>query len=161
MDIRLLFPSLVLLSVTCSISPSQAIVENLVKEYPNVLILRVRMPIVADLTYPRNFITKIIKYDKVGPLSLLQALGTVCCTPAPLCACFMCLTLLLFRGVPAGHQHPQLHDRPARAAAHVAGDGEQDSAVLGVPIRAPAALLHVPNQCRPYTRSRSCARHQV
>lgn len=30
-----------------------------------VLTLRVRMPIVADLTYPRNFITKIIKYDKV------------------------------------------------------------------------------------------------
>lgn len=46
-------------------SHTKAIVENLVKEYPNVLILRVRMPIVADLTYPRNFITKIIKYDKV------------------------------------------------------------------------------------------------
>ena len=40
-------------------------VENLLKEYPNVLVLRVRMPIVADLVYPRNFITKIIKYDKV------------------------------------------------------------------------------------------------
>lgn len=39
--------------------------EELLKEYPNVLILRVRMPIVADLTYARNFITKIIKYDKV------------------------------------------------------------------------------------------------
>jgi 3,5-epimerase/4-reductase len=32
---------------------------------PQVLTLRVRMPIVADLTYPRNFITKIIKYDRV------------------------------------------------------------------------------------------------
>ena len=42
-------------------------VESLLKEYPNVLTLRVRMPIVADLTYPRNFITKIIKYDKVSP----------------------------------------------------------------------------------------------
>jgi hypothetical protein len=41
-------------------------VENMLKEYPNVLTLRVRMPIVADLTYARNFITKIIKYDKVG-----------------------------------------------------------------------------------------------
>jgi hypothetical protein len=40
-------------------------VESLLKEYPNVLTLRVRMPIVADLVYPRNFITKIIKYDKV------------------------------------------------------------------------------------------------
>lgn len=47
----------------------QAMVEDLLKEYPNVLILRVRMPIVADLTYPRNFITKIIKYDKVHTLA--------------------------------------------------------------------------------------------
>ena len=46
-------------------------VEDLLKEYPNVLILRVRMPIVADLTYPRNFITKIIKYDKVLKSELL------------------------------------------------------------------------------------------
>ena len=55
-------------------------VEDLLKEYPNVLILRVRMPIVADLTYPRNFITKIIKYDKVS-LSMqikLKHLGVVC-----------------------------------------------------------------------------------
>lgn len=43
----------------------QAIVENLLKEYENVLVLRVRMPIIPDLCYPRNFITKIIKYDKV------------------------------------------------------------------------------------------------
>ena len=43
----------------------QAMVESLLKEYPNVLTLRVRMPIVEDLCYPRNFITKIIKYDKV------------------------------------------------------------------------------------------------
>lgn len=46
-------------------SHSKAIVENLLKEYPNVLTLRVRMPIVEDLLYPRNFIFKIIKYDKV------------------------------------------------------------------------------------------------
>ncbi len=38
----------------------------MLSEYPNVLVLRVRMPIVADLVYPRNFITKIIKYDKVS-----------------------------------------------------------------------------------------------
>jgi hypothetical protein len=43
----------------------QAMVESLLKEFPNVLTLRVRMPIVMDLTYERNFITKIIKYDKV------------------------------------------------------------------------------------------------
>lgn len=42
-------------------------VESLLKEFPNVLTLRVRMPIVESLTYERNFITKIIKYDKVCP----------------------------------------------------------------------------------------------
>ena len=52
------------------------------QEYPNVLVLRVRMPIVMDLTYPRNFITKIIKYDKVGdasavPFSLKQQANKV------------------------------------------------------------------------------------
>ncbi|KAL4427442.1 hypothetical protein ABPG77_000731 [Micractinium sp. CCAP 211/92] len=46
-------------------SKTKAMVEDLLREYPNVLTLRVRMPIVADLCYPRNFITKIIKYDKV------------------------------------------------------------------------------------------------
>lgn len=50
-------------------------VESLLKEYPNVLTLRVRMPIVEDLLFPRNFITKIIKYDKVNWL-----LGGVHCT---------------------------------------------------------------------------------
>ncbi|KAG7674300.1 hypothetical protein Ndes2437B_g01115 [Nannochloris sp. 'desiccata'] len=46
-------------------SHTKASVEELLRQYPNVLILRVRMPIVADLVYPRNFIAKIIKYDKV------------------------------------------------------------------------------------------------
>ncbi|GLC41910.1 hypothetical protein PLESTF_000099100 [Pleodorina starrii] len=46
-------------------SYTKAMVESLLREYPNVLTLRVRMPIVPDMTYPRNFITKIIKYDKV------------------------------------------------------------------------------------------------
>jgi dTDP-4-dehydrorhamnose reductase len=46
-------------------SYTKAMVESLLKEFPNVLVLRVRMPIVADLLYPRNFITKIIKYNKV------------------------------------------------------------------------------------------------
>ena len=46
----------------------QALVESLLSEYPNILVLRVRMPIVGDLTYPRNFITKIIKYEKVREL---------------------------------------------------------------------------------------------
>ncbi len=47
-------------------------VESLLKEYPNVLVLRVRMPIVADLVYPRNFITKIIKYEKACPSLILH-----------------------------------------------------------------------------------------
>jgi 3,5-epimerase/4-reductase len=46
-------------------SHCKAMTENMLQAFPNVLTLRVRMPIVADLTYPRNFITKIIKYDKV------------------------------------------------------------------------------------------------
>lgn len=46
-------------------SHTKAIVEDLLRQFPNVLVLRVRMPIVADLLYPRNFITKIIKYEKV------------------------------------------------------------------------------------------------
>jgi len=46
-------------------SYTKAMVESLLKEFPNVLTLRVRMPIVEDLTYERNFIAKIIKYDKV------------------------------------------------------------------------------------------------
>lgn len=46
-------------------SYTKTVVENLLKQYPNVLTLRIRMPIVADLLYPRNFITKIIKYEKV------------------------------------------------------------------------------------------------
>ncbi len=40
-------------------------VEELLKEFDNVCTLRVRMPITGDLTTPRNFITKITRYDKV------------------------------------------------------------------------------------------------
>ena len=40
-------------------------VEELLKEYENVCTLRVRMPISSDLSNPRNFVTKISRYDKV------------------------------------------------------------------------------------------------
>nr|XP_027063810.1 trifunctional UDP-glucose 4,6-dehydratase/UDP-4-keto-6-deoxy-D-glucose 3,5-epimerase/UDP-4-keto-L-rhamnose-reductase RHM1-like [Coffea arabica] len=46
-------------------SKTKAMVEELLKEYDNVCTLRVRMPISSDLNNPRNFITKIAKYDKV------------------------------------------------------------------------------------------------
>jgi 3,5-epimerase/4-reductase len=46
-------------------SHTKATVEDLLRQYTNVLTLRVRMPIVPDLLYPRNFITKIIKYERV------------------------------------------------------------------------------------------------
>lgn len=46
-------------------SATKVMVEGLLKEYPNVLILRMRMPIVKDLTHPRNFITKLIRYSKI------------------------------------------------------------------------------------------------
>ncbi|KAA8526217.1 hypothetical protein F0562_008044 [Nyssa sinensis] len=46
-------------------SKTKAMVEELLKEYDNVCTLRVRMPISSDLSNPRNFITKITRYDKV------------------------------------------------------------------------------------------------
>jgi len=45
-------------------SMTKGMVEKLLRFYPNVLVLRVRMPISDDLS-PRNFITKISKYAKV------------------------------------------------------------------------------------------------
>jgi len=45
-------------------SHTKAMVEDLLINYPTTCVLRVRMPISDDLS-PRNFITKIIKYDKV------------------------------------------------------------------------------------------------
>ena len=39
-------------------------VEDLLAVYPSTCTLRVRMPISDDLS-PRNFVTKIVKYDKV------------------------------------------------------------------------------------------------
>ncbi|KAI3753638.1 hypothetical protein L2E82_25697 [Cichorium intybus] len=46
-------------------SKTKAMVEELLKEYDNVCTLRVRMPISSDLNNPRNFVTKIARYDKV------------------------------------------------------------------------------------------------
>ncbi|XP_004245662.1 bifunctional dTDP-4-dehydrorhamnose 3,5-epimerase/dTDP-4-dehydrorhamnose reductase [Solanum lycopersicum] len=46
-------------------SKTKAMVEELLKNYDNVCTLRVRMPISADLTNPRNFITKITRYARV------------------------------------------------------------------------------------------------
>lgn len=71
-------------------SHTKAYVEELLKEYPSTLTLRVRMPISDDLS-PRNFITKIVKYDKVVnipnsmtvltellPISLVMAERNIC-----------------------------------------------------------------------------------
>ncbi|KAL8114532.1 bifunctional dTDP-4-dehydrorhamnose 3,5-epimerase/dTDP-4-dehydrorhamnose reductase-like [Apium graveolens] len=46
-------------------SKTKAMVEDLLRNYANVCTLRVRMPITSDLSNPRNFITKITRYDKV------------------------------------------------------------------------------------------------
>ncbi|CAA7403662.1 unnamed protein product [Spirodela intermedia] len=46
-------------------SKTKAMVEELLKSYENVCTLRVRMPISSDLSNPRNFITKITRYNKV------------------------------------------------------------------------------------------------
>lgn len=40
-------------------------VEELLRVYDNVCTLRVRMPITGDLSNPRNFVTKISRYEKV------------------------------------------------------------------------------------------------
>jgi UDP-glucose 4,6-dehydratase len=46
-------------------SYTKAMVEDLLKPFGNVCTLRVRMPISSDLSNPRNFVTKISRYDKV------------------------------------------------------------------------------------------------
>lgn len=45
-------------------SETKGYMENLLKNYPNCLTLRVRMPISDDL-FHRNFVTKIVKYERV------------------------------------------------------------------------------------------------
>ncbi|MFZ4673819.1 MAG: NAD-dependent epimerase/dehydratase family protein [Chlamydiia bacterium] len=45
-------------------SSTKVVLDKLLTYYPNVLNLRLRMPISSDLS-PRNFITKITKYSKV------------------------------------------------------------------------------------------------
>ena len=45
-------------------SETKGYMEQMLKIYPNVLTLRVRMPISDDL-FHRNFITKIVKYERV------------------------------------------------------------------------------------------------
>ena len=45
-------------------SETKGYMEQMLKCYPNCLILRVRMPISDDL-FHRNFVTKIVKYERV------------------------------------------------------------------------------------------------
>ena len=45
-------------------SHTKCMLDDLIGNYPNNLMLRVRMPISSDL-HPRNFITKITKYAKI------------------------------------------------------------------------------------------------
>jgi len=45
-------------------SHTKAMVEDMLHAYPTTCTLRVRMPISDDLS-PRNFVTKIVKYDRV------------------------------------------------------------------------------------------------
>jgi 3,5-epimerase/4-reductase len=45
-------------------SQTKGYMEPMLKCYPNCLILRVRMPVSDDL-FHRNFVTKIVKYEKV------------------------------------------------------------------------------------------------
>lgn len=45
-------------------SHTKAMVEDMLRNYPTTCVLRVRMPISDDLS-PRNFITKIVNYERV------------------------------------------------------------------------------------------------
>ncbi|KAI8825745.1 uncharacterized protein EV422DRAFT_563576 [Fimicolochytrium jonesii] len=45
-------------------SYTKGLVEKIIKQYNNVLTLRLRMPVSDDLN-PRNFVTKITKYERV------------------------------------------------------------------------------------------------
>ncbi|XP_031123431.1 bifunctional dTDP-4-dehydrorhamnose 3,5-epimerase/dTDP-4-dehydrorhamnose reductase-like [Ipomoea triloba] len=46
-------------------SKTKGMLEDLLGEYNNICILRVRMPLLSDLNHPRNFIKKILGYEKV------------------------------------------------------------------------------------------------
>ena len=46
-------------------SRTKGMVESLLREYDNLLQLRLRMPISSDLASGRNFVYKIVNYDKV------------------------------------------------------------------------------------------------
>lgn len=46
-------------------SKTKILTEKILKEFSNVLILRIRMPLSDRITDSRNFITKITKYEKV------------------------------------------------------------------------------------------------
>ncbi|KAI0116092.1 NAD(P)-binding protein [Hypoxylon sp. NC0597] len=48
-------------------SRSRLLSEKTISHYPNVLVLRIRVPIAADL-HPGNLLTRLLKYDKVNSL---------------------------------------------------------------------------------------------
>ena len=64
-------------------SATKGVVEDLLREFENVLILRVRMPISADIEYPRNFISKIMTYNKIcsipNSMTVLDELLPIAC----------------------------------------------------------------------------------
>lgn len=63
MNLLKLHPKSLTILITNELANKQ--VEELIIEYENVCTLRVRMPISSDLSNPRNFITKISRYNKV------------------------------------------------------------------------------------------------
>lgn len=44
---------------------TKVVIEDILRNYPNVLILRLNMPISADLSCPRNFISKLLNYEHI------------------------------------------------------------------------------------------------
>lgn len=47
---------------------TKAMVDDCMLHYPNVLTLRVRMPMSGDVLCPRNLVHKLLKYKKVGEM---------------------------------------------------------------------------------------------
>ena len=46
-------------------SYSKKVCEDALKRFDNVLILRIRMPMINDITHPKNIITKLLRYDNL------------------------------------------------------------------------------------------------
>lgn len=64
----------------CWYGRSRLLSELSIRHYPNLLLLRVRIPISADL-HPKNHITKLLKYEKIVDLTGVSHLSRLRMAP--------------------------------------------------------------------------------